>query len=61
VWNGSLFVVTFTEVWAASAFHDGDFDPGTGQLSHSWQYKVGGSGNVTLVGDWGSFPPQEVM
>ena len=61
VWNGSLFVVTFTEVWDASAFHDGDFDPGTGQLSHSWQYKVGGSGNVTFVGDWGNFPPQEVM
>ena len=61
VWNGSLFVVTLTEVWDATAFHDGDFDPGTGQLSHSWQYKVDGSGNVTSVGDWGNFPPQEVM
>jgi hypothetical protein len=61
VWNGALFVVTFTEVWDASAFYDGDFDSGTGQLSHSWQYRVDGAGNVTSVSDWGNFPPQEVM
>jgi hypothetical protein len=58
VWNGSLFIVTLTEVWEASAFHDGDFDPGSGQLSHSWQYKIDGSGNAKSVGDWGNFPPQ---
>lgn|SRR5487761_595378 len=59
VWNGNLFVVTLTEVWDATAFHDGDFDPGNGQLSHSWQYKVDSAGHATVVGDWGNFSPQE--
>lgn len=59
--NGSLVLVTLTESWDARAFHGGDVDPSYGQLSHSWRYKVDGSGNVTLVASSGNFPPQEVM
>jgi hypothetical protein len=59
-WNGSLFDVTLTEFWDASAFHGGDVDPSTGQLSHSWQYRVDGAGKVTFVGTSGNFPPSAV-
>jgi hypothetical protein len=60
-WNGSVFFVTLTEYWDASAFHGGDTDPYQGQLSHSWRYTVDGAGKVTLLADSGNFPPQEVM
>lgn len=59
-WNGSLFLVRLTEYWDASVFHGGDSDPSKGQLSHSWRYKVDGTGNVTLVDSSGNFPPQQV-
>jgi hypothetical protein len=58
VWNGTLFLVTFTQVWDATVFCYTDLDSCSGQLSHSWQYRVDGSGNVKLVRDWGDFPPQ---
>jgi hypothetical protein len=61
LWNGSVFFVTLTEYWDASAFYGGDTDPHQGQLSHSWRYAVDGAGKVTLLADWGNFPPQEVM
>jgi hypothetical protein len=58
--DGSLFLVTLTEYWDASAFHGGDGYPSNGQLSYSWRYKVDGAGNVTLVDSSGNFPPGEV-
>jgi hypothetical protein len=57
--NGSQFLVTLTEYWEPSVFH-GDGDPSTGQLSHSWRYKVDSECNVTLIDSLGNFPPQEV-
>jgi hypothetical protein len=59
--TGSVYLVTLTEYWDASAFHDSDFDPDHGQLSYQWRYRVGGAGNVTLLGSSGNFAPQEAM
>jgi hypothetical protein len=57
-WNGIRFLVTFTEHWDATAFHAGDVDPASGQLSYSWRYSVDRAGHATFVSSWGNFPPQ---
>jgi hypothetical protein len=57
--RGSNYVVRFVETWDASRFHYA-YDPGSGELQHTWSFAVSSSGIVLVQPDTGNFPPQWV-
>lgn len=57
--DGRDWVVSFIQTWDAKDFHE-SHSPASGQLTHTWQFRVDTNGTVhdaTLAGD---FPPQLV-
>jgi hypothetical protein len=58
--RGSDYIVKFTEVWDARAFHHQD-DPSTGDLRYTWSFVVSGSGAIAVQTPFGNFPPQHVF
>ncbi len=58
--QGPDWLVSFTEVWDARAFH-GMGSAHDGPLLHTWQLTVGGDGVIVRQVHFGDFPPQLVF
>lgn len=58
--QGSDWLVTFSEMWDARAFH-GMGSPHDGPLLHIWQFTVDAEGRIVRQVHFGDFPPQLVF
>jgi hypothetical protein len=52
-------VVSFVETWDGRSFRGPGSDPKPG-LSHTWEFHLNGSNEVTSSRSFGDFPPQSV-
>ncbi|MHB1416095.1 MAG: hypothetical protein ACYC1C_12675 [Chloroflexota bacterium] len=57
--NDSRWLVTLEVAWDASQFHH-EGEPVTGNLTHTWQFKVDEAGQVVAETEAGYFPPNYV-